>query len=78
MHKIYLQFTLTGDSVAAFERAKAARFLTSNTEAARSLLLEKLSELLRQLDTPATATAPRAADFVRPEGKEEHEQSNHY
>ena len=68
MHKIYLQFTLTGDSVAAFERAKAARFLTSNTEAARSLLLEKLSELLRQLDTPATATAPRAADFARPEG----------
>jgi hypothetical protein len=70
MNKIYLQFTLTGDAVAAFERAKASRFLTSNTEAARSLLLEKLSELLRQLDTPATATAtaPRSADFARPEG----------
>lgn len=66
-NKIYLQFTLTGDAVTAFERAKAARFLTSNTEAARSLLLEKLSELLRQLDTPATA--PRSADFARPEGE---------
>lgn len=67
MRKLYLQFALTGPEVEAFERAKAARFLSKNTEAARSLLLEKLSELLRQLDSPTT-TAPQASDYARPEG----------
>ena len=54
MNIIYIQFKLSGEHVAAFERVKAARYIASTTEMARSLLLSALA----QADAEGQGTAP--------------------
>jgi hypothetical protein len=52
--RIFIQFKIANEQVLAFERVKAARFIESTTEMARSLFLSALA----QADAEGQGTAP--------------------
>jgi len=57
---IFIQFKISGEHVAAFERVKAARFIESTTEMARSLFLSALAQAAAEEQGTAFVTVSQA------------------
>jgi hypothetical protein len=57
---VFIQFKITNDQVAAFERVKAARFIESTTEMARSLFLSALAQAAAEEQGTAPVTVSQA------------------
>jgi len=58
--RIFIQFKISGEQVAAFERVKAARFIESTTEMARSLFLSALAQAAAEEQGTAPVTVSQA------------------
>jgi hypothetical protein len=60
LRKIFIQFKISGEHVVAFERVKAARFIESTTEMARSLFLSALAQAAAEEQGTAPVTDSQA------------------